>query len=138
MEHLVPAMYGNPRYVGDVNAEEGAVEEIRFELGRDGRLRNDHPYITAVLLLHERDLEREYYDNWRSGWVQSRKPVVRPTQQEIEREVEAWAQHEAGNDVPSGKVYRVDVMTTGSPEAAPVPEGFFNGDRDTRCSVIRE
>ncbi len=142
MEHLVPAMYGNPRYVGNVNAAEGQVEEIRFELGRDGRLRNDHPYISAVALLHERNIAREHYDTWRKTWTAAREPLVRSTQEEIEREVEAefaaWREHGAENEAPSGKVYRVDVMTTGSPDSAPLPDDFFNGPRDTRFTVIRE
>jgi hypothetical protein len=59
-------MFGNPGFVGDYNAEEGRVEEFRFQLGRDGRLRNDHPYISGVGILRERDLAYEYQEQWHS------------------------------------------------------------------------
>jgi hypothetical protein len=141
LERLVEAMYGNPGLVGNFNAEKGEVENFRFELGRNGRLRNDHPYISAVAILRERARADEYYNGWRTEWKKGRTPLQRPTTEEIIAEAEAeqaaWNASEASRHVPEGQVYIVELMTTGSPDAVPVPEDVFNCPRDSRVDVGR-
>jgi len=141
LERLVEAMYGNPGLVGNFNAEKGEVEDFRFELGRDGRLRNDHPYISAVAILRERSRADEYYNEWRIEWKKGRKPLDRPTTEEIIAEAEAehaaWNASEASKHVPEGHVYIIELMTTGSPDAVPVPEDVVNCPRDARVDVER-
>jgi hypothetical protein len=41
IERLVEAMFGNPGWAGTFNPAAGQVEDMHFEYGRDGRLRND-------------------------------------------------------------------------------------------------
>jgi hypothetical protein len=141
IERLVEAMFGNPGYAGRFDPEEGRVEEFHFEYGRDGRLRNDHPYISAVAILHERELAREHYDEWRAHWKQTRPPLENPSTEEIIAEAvaeqEAWQGSEEAAHVPEGNVYWIDLLTTGSPEAVPVPENVFDGPRDRRTVVER-
>jgi hypothetical protein len=141
LERLVEAMYGNPGLVGNFNAENGEVEDFRFELGRDGRLRNDHPYISTVAIVRERPRAEEYYNEWRTEWKKGRQPLHRPTTEEIIAEAQAeqaaWNDSEASRHVPGGNAYIVELMTTGSPDAVPVPENVFNCARDKRVDVER-
>ncbi len=141
LEQLVEAMYGNPGLVGNFNAEKGEVEDFRFELGRDGRLRNDHPYISAVVILRERSRADEYYKEWRASWKKTRQPLAHPTTDEIIAEAEAeqaaWGASEASKNVPEGNVYVIETMTTGSPDAMPLPKNVFDCSRDHRLDVER-
>jgi heat shock protein HspQ len=141
IERLVEAMYGNPGIVGNFNPEKGEVEDFHFELGRDGRLRNDHPYISAVAILHERELAREHYDEWRADWKKTREPLDHPTMKEIIAEAmaeqRAWRRSDASKNVPDGNVYWLELLTTGSLDAVPLPEAAFDGSRDQRTSVVR-
>lgn len=142
MERLVEAMFGNPIWRGRYDPEEGRVEDLQFDYGRDGRLRSDHPYISAVVILRERAAASEYYDEWREGWKSSRPSIENPTFEDIvhefEEEQKAWDEHAAEADIPEGDVYFLEVLTTGSPDAAALPEIVFDGPRDTRVNVARE
>ena len=142
IDRLVEAMYGNPGWVGQFNPDEGRVENLRFEYGRDGRLRNDHPYISGVAILHERELAREHYDRWWANWKQTREPLENPSFDgiiaEAEAAQEAWHASEEAVNVPEGSVYLVEVLTTGSPEAVPVPSNVFDGPRDRRVERVPE
>jgi hypothetical protein len=141
IDRLVEAMYGNPGWVGGFNPDEGRVENLRFEYGRDGRLRNDHPYISGVAILHERELAREHYNQWRVEWKKTRVPLDNPSDEEIVAEFmaeqEAWLASDEAANVPEGHVHLVELLTTGSPEAVPVPDNVFDGPRDRRLDVER-
>jgi hypothetical protein len=142
LERLVEAMFGNPGFVGNFNAEKGEVEGgFRFEYGRDGRLRNDHPYISAVAILRERSRADKYYNEWRTKWKQTRKPLEHPTTDEIIAEAmaeqAAWKVSDESRHVPEGNFYVIEVMTTGSPDAVPLPENVFDCSADKRVEVQR-
>jgi hypothetical protein len=141
LDRLLEAMFGNPGLVGDYNAEEGRVEEFRYELGRDGRLRNDHPYISGVAILRERDLAYEYEAQWHTEWKKGR-PARDPADwdqaiAEAQAAIEAWQASEASKHVPEGNAYLLELLTTGSPDAVPVPDNVFDGPRDERRNVER-
>lgn len=140
LERLVEAMFGNPVIVGRFDPEEGQVEDFRFDYGRDGRLRNDHPYISAVAIVHERDLAYEYVRKWHEERVarEAAKPATLADAAEAARTaVEEWQASEASQNVPEGNVYRLEVLTTGNPDAVPLPDSVFNGPRDERFVVER-
>jgi hypothetical protein len=141
LERLVEAMYGNPGFVGNIDPKKGEVEHFSFQYGRDGRLRNDHPYVSAVAILRERSRADEYFNRWRSDWKESRKHLDNPTTDEIIAEAvaeqEAWNASEASRSVPEGHIYVVEMMATGSPEAAPVPTNVFDCSRDKRVDIER-
>jgi hypothetical protein len=140
LDRLIEAMYGNPRLTGTFNPESGEIEGFEFEYGRDGRLRNDHPYISGVAIVHELSLAAEYHAKWLADWKSTREQK-RTTYDEIAAEAvaahEAWLQSEARIQAPEGEEYWIDLLTTGSPEAVPVPTCVFDGPRDRRVSVER-
>jgi len=141
MERLVEAMFGNPVWRGRFNPADGRVDDMQFDYGRDGRLRNDHPYISAVAILRERAAASEYHDRWREEWKSGRPPLENPTYKDIVREFteeqKAWDEHVAQAKIPEGDVHFLEVLTSGSPDAAEVPQSVFNGPRDTRVNVDR-
>lgn len=141
LDRLVEAMLGNPGWGGTFNPDEGRVEGMEFQFGRDGRPRNDHPYISAVVILHERELAQEHYTEWRTEWKKTRPPVNAKDEVDLVsvfmEEQEAWKASEASKNIPDGHAYWVEVMTTGSPSAVALPESVFNGPRDRRIDVIR-
>ena len=56
-DHVIAALYGNTQWTVAIDPSTGgAVDEGRFELGRDGKLTNDHAYLSAVALLRRREL----------------------------------------------------------------------------------
>jgi hypothetical protein len=144
IEHLVEAMFGNPGWTGSLNESTGEVEGLHFAYGQDGRLRNDHPYISAVLILRKVDLGYEYRQAWGRAWVDGRPRVswkehgFEAVATAMQEERKAWESHVAEANVPAGYAYKVDVLTTGSASATPVPDEVFNGPRDRRTIVERE
>jgi len=140
MDRLTEAMVGDLGVAGAYNPEQGQVENMRFEYGRDGRLRNDHPYISAVAILHEHPLAAEYHAEWLAEWKKGREEKNR-TDDEIAAGAvaahEAWLESEARANAPEGDVYWIELLTTGYPDAVPVPEDLFNGPRDRRVDVER-
>ena len=51
--------------------------------------------------------------------------------------IEAWESSEASKHVPEGSAYLVELLTTGGPDAVPIPESVFVGPRDKRRDVER-
>lgn len=144
MERLVEAMFGNPGWAGEFDAEKGQVEEMKFQYGRDGRLRNDHPYISAVAILREVDLKAEYQQAWSERRQEGRTKLtlkddgIEAVAKAIQEERAHWKEHEKTAEIPSGVAYKIEVLTTGSPSAAPLPENAFDGPRDRRFDVMRQ
>jgi hypothetical protein len=144
MERLIEAMFGNPGWAGKFDAEKGEVEDMKFEYGRDGKLRNDHPYISAVVILREIDLEDEYQRKWSEERQKDRpkltleKDGIDGFAKAVEEEVADWEEHQKTAEIPSGKQYAVEVLGTGSEKAVPLPENVFDCRRDKRVDVERE
>src|SRR6266536_3832608 len=107
MEHLIEAMFGNPGFAGPFNAETGTVGEMKFEYGRDGKLRNDHPYISAVMILREIDLAVEYQRSWGEEWTKSRPKLTLEKDgyegyaKAMREELADWKAHKKMVKVPS-------------------------------------
>jgi hypothetical protein len=56
VEHVLSALYGDPTFTMEIDPTTGAaVGEGRYEFGRDGKLTNDHPYLSAIALLRRRE-----------------------------------------------------------------------------------
>lgn len=142
MERLIEAMFGNPGWSGRFDPAEGRVEDLDFRYGRDGRLRNDHPYISAVAILREREILTRVLRAVARAVDNDAQPIDNPSYKDVVREFmaeqEAWDAHASENEVPEGTVYFVEVVTTGSPEATDLPEELFDGPRDRRVTVLRE
>jgi hypothetical protein len=116
LERLAEGMLGNPGWVGNYDPERGEVDEFRFTYGRDGRLRNDHPYISAVAIVHERDLTAEYRNAWREEWKKGREPLDPRSYDEPIREWLAeereWHSSGAAAAAPRGSAYWIELLTT--------------------------
>ena len=59
---------GDPAFAFSVDAQTGdAVDEGGFITTRNGKLRNDHPYISAVAVVSQRDRAIDFYDELVAG-----------------------------------------------------------------------
>jgi hypothetical protein len=123
---VVWAMYGDPIFTFQVDPETGgAVGEERFTTSRHGKLRNDHPYLSAIAVVSERPRAADFYDE------QAESSTATTREEKIE---EILGFQERG-DVPEGSYYRADCFKTMSPEATPLPEVFFDGANDRLLEV---
>ena len=123
---VVWAMYGDPTFTFQVDPETGGgVGEERFTTGRHGKLRNDHPYLSAIAVVSERPGSADFYDE------QAESSTATTSEEKIE---EIIGFHERG-EVPEGSYYRADCFKTMSPEATPIPEVFFDGPNDRLLEV---
>lgn len=108
--------------------------------GADGSLHNPHPYLSAVLVVHERTHEQDFVDQQA---VAMRPPA--PPRTEPERREQATAMLEAMNrslregHVPPGGYEWVDAFDLSGLGAGfdgvPLPEHAFDGPRDRRFVV---
>ena len=114
-------MYGDPAFAFSVDAQTGdAVDEGGFITTRNGKLRNDHPYISAVAVVSQRDRAIDFYDELVAGMGGASAD-------------EKWQAINAAKDrgeVPEGHYHRLDVYRTMSARATPVPGELFNGPKD--------
>jgi hypothetical protein len=114
-------MYGDPAFTFSVDAGTGeAVDEGGFITTVNGKLRNDHPYISAVAVVSQRDRAIDYYDELVAGMDGASAD-------------EKWRAINAAKDrgeVPEGHCHRLDVYRTMSAHAAPLPGELFNGPKD--------
>jgi hypothetical protein len=143
LEHLVPAMFGNLAYVAPFNPITGVAGEFELELGRDGNLRTNHPYISAVMSLRQVDLRHEAYREWSDKRAEQRRlaGIERTFDDVVEQfdaDARSWEEHCEAHEVPNGVDFRADVLVIESPFAATLPDSFFNGAGDRRTVVIRE
>jgi hypothetical protein len=119
-QELVWGMYGDPIYEFAVDRQSGSqVGEGTLGVGRHGKLRADHPYISAVVVIGERENAVDFYDRL------SEKNRDLPREEAL-REIFAARDH---GEVPKGSYYRADTYRTLSPSAIPLSEVFFNGPR---------
>jgi hypothetical protein len=130
--HLVlSAMYGDLTLHAPVEPG-GTLGEFRAVAGRNGSLRNDHPYISAVAVVRREDHAAE----WAAKWVDVHRGEfglgdADDGGQGARAMVAAFA--EASKDgAPEGDDLFLEVFETLSTAAAPLPRDVFNGPRDRR------
>lgn len=118
---VIAAMFGDPTVAFTINTETGAAEgDARFEFGRNGKLRADHPYISAVGFVRERARAADVTDKIRRQLADA-SPKER---------MAATHEAEARGELPDGAYHRMDVFGTVSPDALPVPDGLFDAPMD--------
>jgi len=118
---MVWAMYGDPAFAFTVDVETGeAVDEGGFITTRNGKLRNDHPYISAITVVFERELAADFYDELLAG-------MEGASANEKMRAIHDPKDH---GEVPEGHHRRLDVYRTMSAQAARLPAELFSGSRD--------
>lgn len=120
-DEMIWAMYGDPIYAFQVDpATGGQIGEARVATGRHGKLRNDHPYVSAVVRLSERERARDFYDDL------PERDVDVPRETHLDAILEA----QRSRRVPQGSYMRVDVYKTMSEQAIPLPASLFDGPND--------
>lgn len=118
---VIAAMFGDPMVSMTINTKTGTAEsDPRFEFGRNGKLRADHPYISAVGFVRERARASDAIDD-----IRRRLADAQPQ----ERVAAIHAAQDRG-ELPEGVYHRMDVFRTASPEAAPIPDGLFDAPMD--------
>lgn len=64
VDEVISALYGNPQIVMTIDPATGAaINEPQWVAGPDGEIRNDHPYLSAVVLLRHHDRRRDWVDD---------------------------------------------------------------------------
>jgi hypothetical protein len=130
VENVVNALFGDPRYVMEIDRETGAaVGEGRHLLGRDGALTNDHQYVSAVAILTGEALasvER------REVFAELRKATPGLTELPRAEQIDRYGKVLEGRMFSPGYRYWVDVIETISETATPLPDHWFSGPRDGR------
>jgi hypothetical protein len=131
-EHVIAALYGNPQWTVAIDPSTGgAVDEGRFELGRDGKLTNDHAYISAVALLRRGELALDARDEILAELRDRHDGEAKTAEERQQRAVAAIKELER-HDLPDGHYFYVEVIEALSKFAVPLPEAWFAGERDRR------
>ncbi|MCJ0875681.1 hypothetical protein, partial [Streptomyces sp. AP-93] len=101
----------------------GVLGDFRGVAGRNGSLRSDHPYVSAVAVVRREDHAAE----WASSWFDENRARFGEDAQAM---VAALA--EASQGAPEGDDLFPEIFETLSTEAVPLPREVFNGPRDRR------
>ncbi|MFE7777671.1 nuclease-related domain-containing protein [Streptomyces sp. NPDC057445] len=129
--HMVlSAMYGDLALQAPLEPD-GVLGEFRAVAGRNGSLRNDHPYISAVAVVRRED----HAALWAADWFEAHRADFGPagaeeSGQATKAMVAAFA--EASKDAPEGDDIYLEVFETLSATSVPLPRDVFNGPRDRR------
>lgn len=136
VDAVISALYGNPQIVMRIDRVTGAaIDEPQYVAGPDGEIRNDHRYLSAVLLLRHGDLRRDWIEDLAAREEhRARKTYEEAAIRSLELAELVRAAEERG-EVPAGEYFRADVIVTASPDAAPLPFDVFDGPRDTRWEL---
>jgi hypothetical protein len=121
---VISAMYGDLSYSAAL-LEDGSMEELTGVLGRNGKLTNDHQYISAVAIIRRRDFAAE----WAANWFDENR--IRFDLNDAEGMITAYREAVASG-VPIGDSVSVEVFETLSETAVPLPRTVFNGPEDVR------
>jgi hypothetical protein len=119
---IIAAMYGDPELVAPWR-EDGSLGDFTAQAGRNGKLRNDHPYLSAVIMLHC----QAHAADWSARWIAEHRPKYPDV-----RDLTAAFLKAAHTEAPEGEDVFVDVFETFSDSAVPLPRSVFDGPRDRR------
>lgn len=131
VENVLSALYGGVVYSLPINPEtgSGSLEDGRFEFGRGGKFTNHHQYISALVLLRQRenraDRISEIAEEMRDG------PPPRDFDTASEEAFALFTRLDE-EELPDGDYLYCDVIETASDSAVPLPSDCLDGDRDTR------
>jgi hypothetical protein len=130
VNHVLAALHGNPTFTMQIDPASGAAAQGgRYEFGRDGKLTNDHPYLSAVALLRRREHRQDKADEIAAGERAGRAPRdLREASVEAARLLRRLNQTE----LPEGDYVYVDVIEAASSSAIVLPQEWFGGEHDSR------
>jgi hypothetical protein len=139
VDHVVEALYGTAAYTLAIDPTTGgAIGDGQWILGRDGKLTNDHQYLSAVALMrvraHRQDKQDEISQRLREAddWGDLSRP------EQAGRIADAFACAFEQGELPEGEYFWVDVIDTISETAVPLPESWFDGPNDNRWRMSDE
>jgi hypothetical protein len=122
-KEMVWAMYGDPAFVFSVDREAGeALGGGEFVATRNGKLRNDHPYLSAVAVISVREHAVDFYEVLAASMEGA----------SADEKTEAIFAAKREGEVPEGSYHRITVYETISSSAAPLPQSIFSGAHDRR------
>jgi hypothetical protein len=130
VQHVLSALYGDPTFTMKIDPTVGAaVGEGRLEFGRDGKLTNDHPYLSAIALLRRREHRADRIAEIAAEERSDRDPS---DLDEATTEALKLLQRLDREHLPEGDYLYVDLIETLSDAAIPLPEAWFDHERDSR------
>ncbi|MEV5282949.1 hypothetical protein [Streptomyces sp. NPDC052811] len=119
---IISAMYGDLE-VQIPTLPDGSAGEFRSGLGRNGKLTNDHEYVSAVAVVR-----REFHaKKWLDDWYTANRAEFGDDMRAL-----AAAAAEARTTAPTGYDIFMEVFETVSEAAVPLPRDVFNGPLDHR------
>jgi hypothetical protein len=133
---IIWALYGDPIIEIPINTESGGpAGEARHTVGRNGQIRLQHQYLSAVVALRHREHVQDWSDqNW--ARIKEEHPIDPGDYDAIAElgkiAMESAHEAKAHGDIPEGGYFYAEVFTTLSETAAPLPQDVFDGPRDTR------
>jgi hypothetical protein len=126
---MVWSMYGDPAFQFTSYAATGdLIGESGFVVTRNGRLRNDHPYVSGVVVVSARDRAVDFYDEL----------TARMEGAHADEKMEAIYRARDRGEVPEGDYYRADVYRTMSADAVALSRQLFNGPKDRHFELDAE
>lgn len=121
LDHVVPAMYGDMQAVITGHEKSGTSSELFATL--NGQLRNNHPYVSGVLVLRKRSHQEDDLRDW-----QPSRNHLEP--KEFTAELNAYLESITTNGLD---VYlEATYVEAPGREATPLPEGIFVGEHAFR------
>lgn len=124
------AMYGDPEMQASLGPM-GTTSDWQTVVGRNGKLRNDHSYISAVATLNRRWHEQDFMDLW---WDENVPDDARSTENVAELLAASRLALDAA-DVPDDWYVWMEVVETLSTKAVALPRNVFDGARDRRFAA---
>jgi hypothetical protein len=135
-QEIIWALFGDPIIEIPLHVEDGGPGgEAQHTVGRNGEIRLQHQYLSAIVALRHREHVQDWSDeNWKR--IKDENPID-PSSYEAVAELGVIAMasaHEAKErgEIPDGGYFYAEVFTTLSETAAPLPQDVFDGPRDTR------
>jgi hypothetical protein len=127
-EDVIAAMYGDIDAVFEITEPGSDAEGASWlQAGCNGKLTNDHQYVSAVAILRERLRS----STWAEAWFEENRPRFDRAQDLTVAYLEAAK----GSNVPQGSDVLLSIIETVNAEAAPLPRDLFDGPLDLRYGV---
>ena len=131
---ILAAMKGDLAYTFPVSRTTGGqAGPGSYVLSRNGKLTNDHAYISAVLLIHRYDHAVEWDAAWSAG-NRHRWEDIDDKRERIRAALEARAARDE-SERPDGYTIAVDAFYWPGATAVPIDTAVFSGDRDRIWTV---
>lgn len=127
LDHVVHAMYGDRQTVITKHGDGSTSSELLATLA--GRLRNDHPYVSGVLVLRKGSRQQDALDEWQP----SRDDL---THDEFTTELNAYLKSIATDGL--GTYLEATYIEAPGREATPLPDGIFAGEHAYRWRLCAD